>query len=189
MGRGSSARRLTAAASAVFLLAGCTHVRPADPGAPGTDLGDINTKLAHRVVRVRLADGSELLAHDVTVSRDSLYMREQMLSEADWWLGPRRAVAVSRVRSLEVTRRGRGDLDGALLGLGAGTAAGAAIGAAFFPRGPILFTTTAEVAIIGSIIFGLLGTGVGLLAGSSIGSTDVYELAGATEAPSPERPD
>jgi hypothetical protein len=184
----SPARRIIAGLSAVLVLAGCTHVHPADPTAAGTDLDHVNAKLADRVVRVRLLDGTELLAHDVSLSADSVSMRPQMIPEADWWLGPRRALPASEVGSLEVTRRGRGALDGALLGLGIGCASGAAIGVSLFPRGPILFTTAGQVATLGGVLFGVLGTGLGLLVGGSVGSTDVYDLTRATGARSSESP-
>jgi hypothetical protein len=183
-----AARRLVAALSAVAVLASCAHVRPTDPTAAGVNLDDINAKLAGRVVRVRLRDGTELVAHDVRVSADSVFMRPQRLREVDWWLAPAQALPVSEVGTIEVTRRGRGALDGALIGLAAGAAAGATLGALMHEPGDLLISSPKDAAILGGILLGVLGTGLGFLAGASKGSTDVYDLTavrGATRSATP----
>jgi hypothetical protein len=174
----SAVGRLIAALSAALVLVGCAHVRPADPTAAGVDLDDINAKLAGRVVRVRLVDGTDMLAHNVRVSADSVSMQPRMLRDANWWLAPRRALPISEVGSIEVTRRGRGALEGALFGLGIGGVAGVAIGAAT-SEGSIL--SAQESVILGGLVFGVLGTGLGLIIGVGVGSKDVYDLRRAPD--------
>ena len=174
-----TARRLIAALSIVLLLAGCARVRPADPRAAGVDLDDINAKLAGRMVRVRLVDGTELIAHDVRISADSVFFRPQMFPHLEspwpWPAREGRELSISEVDSIEVTRRGRGAADGALIGLGIGAAAGAAIGASWEDSG----LSTGATALVLGTVFGVLGTGVGLIIGVGLGSTEVFDLTTA----------
>jgi hypothetical protein len=167
-----------AALSIVLLLAGCARVRPADPRAAGVDLSDINAKLAGHMVRVRLVDGTELIAHDVRISADSVFLRPQRFPhlEAPWPAREGRELPISEVHSIEVTRRGRGAADGALIGLGVGAAAGAAIGASWEDSG----MSTGATALVLGTVFGVLGTGVGLIIGVGLGSAEVFDL---TKAP------
>ena len=188
MRRHSWVGRIIAALSTALILAGCTHAHRAGPLAAGVDLDDMNAKLAGRLVLLKLADGTELHAHNVRVSADSVFMQPQMLREADWWLAPGRALPVSGVRSLEVTGRGRGSLDGALLGLGIGAVGGAAIGAAVFEPSSGGLSTMGEAAFVGGIILGVLGTCLGFLVGASRGSTDVYDLTRVPDVTGPASP-
>ena len=181
MGCNSTVRRLIAALSAALLLAGCAHVRPADPTAAGVDLDDINAKLAGRMVRVRLVDGTELIAHDVRISADSVFMRPQRFPHltSPWPARVGQELSISEVGSIEVTRRGRGALDGTLLGLGIGVVGGAALAAATFEPSALLGSSMEDNALVGGVILGVLGTGLGLLIGASPGSTEVYDLTRA----------
>jgi len=178
IGCNSTARRLIAGLSIAVLLAGCAHVRPADPRASGVDLDGINAKLAGRMVRVRLVDGTELVAHDVSISADSVFLRPQMFPhlESPWPAHEVRELPISEVHSIEVTRRGWGAADGAMIGLGIGAAAGAAIGASWDDSG---MSAGATALVLGSV-FGLLGTGIGLIIGVGLGSAEVFDL---TQAP------
>jgi hypothetical protein len=183
-------RRLIAALSAASLLVGCAHVRSADPTAAGVDLDDINAKLAGRTVRVRLTDDTVLVAHNVSVSADSLFARPPrlLLASLPWPARVARALPISEVSAIEVTRRGRGAFEGTLIGLGVGSVAGVALGAATFDPGDDLTSTTGDAALLGGFLFGVLGTGLGLLIGVGAGSTDVYDLTrvpGATGSVSP----
>jgi hypothetical protein len=190
MGRDSATRRLIAALGAVLILVGCTHVHPVNPAARGADIDQVNEQLADREARVSLVDHAAVVARDVSVSADSVFMRPHMLGHASWRLGPARAVPITEVRSIEVTRRSRGARDGALLGLGLGVAAGAVIGVVVFEASPgesEMWSRGVSVFVC-SIIGGVLGTGLGLLVGANAGSTDVYDLraaSGATGSPSP----
>ena len=184
----SAKRRLIAALGAVLVLLGCTHVHPVDPAAQDVDLDDLNGTLADREVRVRLVDDTELFAGSVRVSADSVFLRPQMPREARWRLWSGSALPLSEVRSLEVTRGGRGARDGARLGMGIGIAAGAAIYVGVYEANPGGLWSREASAVVGGIIGGVLGTCLGVLIGANVGSKDVYELTGApgtTGYPSP----
>jgi hypothetical protein len=186
----SAARRLIAGLGAVLVLVGCTHVHPVNLAAPGADIDQVNRQLADREARVSLVDHAAVVARDVSVSADSVFIQAHMLGHASWWLGSASAVPISEVRSIEVTRRGRGARDGALLGLGLGVAAGAAIGVIVFEAssGESEMWSRGVSAFVCSMIGGVLGTGFGLLVGANTGSIDVYDLtgaSGATGSPSP----
>ena len=179
----STARRLIAALISALLLAGCAHVRPADPTAVGVDLDDINAKLAGRMVRVRFVDGAELIAHDVRISAGSVSFRRQRFPhlESPWPAREVQELPISDVASIAVTRRGWGAADGALLGLGIGVVAGAAIGVAMFRvPGELYISSTGDAALVGGVMFGVLGTGLGFLIGLGLGSSEVFDL---TKAP------
>ena len=182
IGCNSTARRLIAVLSIALLLVGCAHVRPADPTAAGVDLDDINARLAGRMVRVKLVDGTELVAHDVRISADSVFFRPQMFPhlESAWPARVERELPTSEVGSIEVTRRGRGAADGALIGFGIGLVAGAAIGIAVDEADEASIWSTETAALVGGFVFGVLGTGVGAIIGVGLGSTEVFDL---TEAP------
>jgi hypothetical protein len=96
--------------------------------------------------------------------------------ESPWPAREVRELPISEVHSIEVTRRGRGAADGALIGLGIGAVAGAAIVAAM----PDFGLSTEDAALFGGLVFGALGTGVGLIIGVGLGSTEVFDL---TKAP------
>ena len=178
IGCNPTAKRFIASLSIALLLAGCAHVRPADPRAAGVDLDGINAKLAGRMVRVRLVDGTELIAHDVSISADSVFFRPQMFPhlESPWPAREARELRISEVHSLEVTQRGWGAADGALIGLGIGAAAGAAIGASWDDSG----MSTGTTALVLGSVFGVIGTGIGLIIGVGLGSAEVFDL---TQAP------
>ncbi len=131
------------------------------------------------MVRVKLVDGTELVAHDVRISADSVFFRPQMFPhlESAWPARAERELPTSEVGSIEVTRRDRGAADGALIGLGIGVVAGAAMGAATLLGGGL---STEDAALVGAFVFGVLGTGVGLIIGVGLGSTEVFDL---TKAP------
>ena len=175
--RSMTVRKLIAALSAVAVLGGCASVRPADPMATGVDLGEINDALAGRVVLVRLRDGTEIVAHDVSISQSSVSFRRERFpnSGSSWPAREAEELPVSDVRSVEVSRKGMGALQGSLLGLGVGAGAGAALGGpAFRPEDSISRFT-------GAVLFGLVGACLGLLVGSSVGASDVYDLGRAPE--------
>ena len=176
----STSGRLVAALGIALLLAGCAHVRPADPMAPGVDLDSINAKLAGRVVRVRLVDDTELLAHSVRVSADSVFLQPQRVLDVDWWLGPARALPTSEVGSLEVTRRSWGAADGALIGTGVGIVAGAAMGAATNEANEAPIWSNETSALVGSAVVGVVGAILGAVVGAGLGSVEVFDL---TKAP------
>jgi uncharacterized protein YcfJ len=182
IGCDSTAKRLIAALLAASLLAGCSHVRPADPTAAGVDLDDINARLAGRMVRVRLADGREMIAHDVRVSAESVFFRPERFPdlESPWPAREERELPVSEVHSIEVTRRSWGAADGALIGSGIGVVAGAAIGVAVDQADEASIWSTETAALVGGGVFGVLGMAVGLIIGVGLGSTEVFDL---TKAP------
>jgi len=168
------ARRRILIACVALSLASCAHVHRVSPGTPGVGLQEVNRRLAGRMVLVKLTDGTEFGASDVSVSPDSLYMRPRQvpIAHSSGWTRVARAIPIREVDAIEVTRRSRGALDGALLGLTLGGAAGAALG-------PLILDSSvaAEEAALGGIILGGLGVSVGSLLGFGTGSTDVYDLS------------
>ncbi len=182
MKRNTTGQRFIVALSTALLFAGCAHVRPADPTAVGVDLDDINARLAGQMARVRLADDTELIAHDVRISTESVFFRPQRFPhlESPWPTREVRELPISEVHSIEVTRRSRGAADGALIGTGVGILAGAAIGAAINEADEAPIWSNETGALVGSVVFGVLGAGVGLVVGVGLGSTEVFDL---TKAP------
>ena len=168
--------------STVLMLAGCAHVRPADPTAAGVDLDHINGRLAGRMARVRLMDDTELVANDVRISVGSVLFRPQRFPhlESPWPSREVRELPISEVRSIEVTNRSRGAGDGALIGTCVGVLAGAAIGAAINEADEAPIWSNETGALVGGVVFGVLGAGVGLVVGVGMGSTEVFDL---TQAP------
>lgn len=181
MQRHTTRQKLIAALSIALLLSGCAHVRPADPTAAGTDLDDINARLAGCTARVRLADDTKLVAHDVRISSDSVSFRPQRFPglESPWPAREVRELPTSEVYSIEVTNRSWGAADGALIGTVAGILAGAALGAAMNEADEGSIWSNETGALIGSGVFGVLGMGVGLLVGVGRGSTEVFDLTRA----------
>jgi hypothetical protein len=147
-----------------------------DPRSPGIDLNEINRKLAGRLVLVRLADGTQVPARDVSVSESAVTFRREMLPHfgSPWPARDREALPWPDVRAIEVNRRGIGALQGALAGLGIGAVVGAGAGGAVF--GP-----DDDISrFIGAVSFGVVGGLLGLLVGQSVGSAAVYELSPAS---------
>jgi hypothetical protein len=181
----STAGRLIAALVAASLLAGCAHVRPAAPNAEGVDLDDINSRLAGRMVRVKLADGSEVIAHDVRISTESVRFRPQRFPgiESPWPAREERELPVSQVHSVEVTRRSWGAADGALIGSGIGVVAGAAIGVAIDESDDASIWSTGTAALVGCAVFGVVGVGAGSLIGLGLGATEIFDLTKAPSGP------
>ena len=175
--RNSTARKLIAALSVVVVLAGCASVRPANPLAAGVNLDEINDALAGRMVVVRLIDGSAIVAHDVSISRSSVSFRRELFPHASssWPSRNAEVLPVSDVRSVEISRRGMGALQGSLLGFGVGAAAGAAIG------GPGFRPEDSLSVFTGAVAFGLLGSCLGFLMGASLGASEVYDLTRVPE--------
>jgi hypothetical protein len=187
MRRSLAARRLTVALSVVLVVAGCAHVRRADPTTPRAYLDEVNAGIAGQVARVRLSDGTEMLAQDVSVSADSLYMRPQKMDDVGWWLGPRRAVPIRQVASVEVTRRGRGAVDGGLLGFGVGAVAGSALVLVSAGGSSDSVWGTEGAVLVWGPISGAIGACVGSLLGAVAGSREVYDLTALApgEGPAP----
>ena len=177
MTRNSKARKLIAVLSAVVVLAGCASVRPANPMSAGVNLDEINDALAGRMVVVRLRDGSAIAAHDVSISRSSVSFRRELFPRASssWPSRNAEVLPVSHVRSVEISRRGMGALQGSLLGFGVGAAAGAAVG------GPAFRPEDSVSVFTGSVIFGLLGSYLGFLMGASLGASEIYDLTRVPE--------
>jgi hypothetical protein len=177
-------KKVLASFTLVAVLAGCAHVQPVG-GPQGLDVADLNEKLSGRMALVRLADGTELLAHDVTVSGDSVSLRRERSpgDSSPWPERTPRVLPISEVDSIVVERTGRGALEGALAGFGAGALVGAGMGAAAFEPsgGDLLITSAGDAAVLGALFGGMLGTGAGLLIGASVGSSDVYDLEGVSE--------
>ena len=174
----SGARKVVAAVVVVSFLAGCTHVRPADPTAARVDLNDINSRLVDRMARVRLVDGTVLVAQHVRVSEDSVYFRPQLSTDpgvSDVERGDQ-ALPRSEVRSIEVKRRGRGAADGALIGFGAGVLLGAVVGVGMYQSEDDPSLLDGVVAFLGASAVAAVGTGIGLAIGLGVGSTEVLEL-------------
>lgn len=176
--RDSALRRLIAVFSAAAVMAGCASVRPADPTAVGVDLGEINDALAGRVALVRLKSGSEIIAHDVSISRSSVSFRREMFPDSfsAWPAREQEEVRVSEVRSVELSRRGMGALQGSLLGFGVGAVVGAAV------AGPGLGPDDSISVFIGGVFSGLVGSCLGFLVGASLGAPEVYDLTRMPEA-------
>jgi len=169
-------RGLLAVALVSLALVGCAHVHPANPRTPEVDLERINADLAGRMVLLRLSDGSELMAQDVRVAADSIHLRRRTvpLASSPGWTRAVAALPISDVLAIEVTRRGRGALEGGLMGLGVGALLGVAIGGSWYREG--VPPSLGESRVIGSVIFGALGGASGVAVGAGIGSTDVYDL-------------
>ena len=165
-----------------LMLVGCAHVYPANPGAPGVNLELVNSGLAGRMVLLRLSDGSELMAQDVRVAADSIHLRRRTvpLGSSPGWTRAVAALPLSDVDAIEVTRRGRGALEGGLMGLGLGAFLGIPIGGSWYREG--VPPSLGESRLIGIVIFGTLGGVSGAALGAGISSTDVYDL---TSGPPP----
>ena len=184
-------RRAIAAITVTVMVAGCAHVHPCDPAAPGVDLDDVNTALADRPVRVSLVDGTTLLAHSVVIGVDSTSLIPTRQPRS---LPPGRAaigtsLRTSEIATITVTRHGRGALEGTLLGLGIGAGFGFILGVSTGgdEEGPYPLSAV-EVGLLGAYICGVLAAGAGLLLGVVNGSKDVYDLTEAPrERPAPQR--
>lgn len=120
-----------------------------------------------------------LAADHVRVSADSVYFR---LQEPRHLASPAlergdQALPTSQVRSIEVKRRGRGAVDGMVVGFVAGVLLGVA-----------MWVDTSEepslseevLGFMATCAWGALGTGAGLAIGAAVGSTEVFEI---TKAP------
>jgi hypothetical protein len=170
-------RGLLAVALVSLALVGCAHIHPADPRTSETDLERMNSDLAGRMVLLRLSDGSELVAQDVRVAADSVHLRRRTvpLVSSPGWTRAVAALPIADVRAIEVTRRGRGALEGGLMGLGVGVLLGVPIGGSWYREG--VPPSLGESMVVGSVIFGVLGGASGVALGVGIGSTDVYDLS------------
>jgi hypothetical protein len=169
-------RRLIAVLCIASVLAGCASIRPVDPRSAG-GLGEVNADLDGRVALVRLADGTEILAHDVSVSETSVTFRRERFPDAvfDWPALKVEEIPTSEVDTIELNRKGIGGLQGLLLGLGGGAGIGAALGQTVFESQGSLATLS------GAVVFGVLGAAVGVLIGGSVGAAQVYEMTGVDQ--------
>jgi MFS family permease len=88
-----------------------------------------------------------------------------------------RAIPLGNVREVKVVKRGRGALEGAMIGLGVGVVSGLALGLVAennpnrqdcgYP------CTGAEKGELTAAVFGGIGTGLGAIVGAAIGHRDV----------------
>ena len=171
-------KRAIVAVSVALTLAGCAHVRPIDPTASVSELHDVNRSLAGREALVRLTDGTEMMAHDVTVSHESVSLVLEHFRSALTERPGRttREIPLAEVASITVTCRGRGALDGLLIGLFGGAAGGVLFGAAAYTEGDRYLHSRSDAAMFSGVVYGFLGGVSGVLYGAGNGSTHVYEF-------------
>jgi hypothetical protein len=134
--------------------------------------------LAGREILVTLTDGTEIVAHDVTVSQETVsllfeYLPDIFVTQSDC---AAREIPTAEVKSVALASRGRGALDGLLVGLLGGTVGGALLSAAVSPDGGTYFSSGTEAAVFSGIVWGAVGGVSGVLYGAANGSTHVYEF-------------
>ena len=126
-------------------------------------------------------DDTVLVGHHVRVSADSVYFSPQGPPRPGSPGSERGVVALptSEVRTIEVKRRGRGALDGALIGFLAGIPIGIAAGAEMYQSEEDPSLSEGVGAVMGCVFVAALGMGTGGVVGFGIGATEVFDLTRA----------
>ena len=172
-----------------LMLAGCAHVYPCNPAAPGVDLDQVNRALTGRRARVELVDGTQVFAHDVSISADSLFVGSKTTvhhigSLRQGSVG--RSIPLSSAKTIAVRRTTplRGGFGGAIASFTVAAMAGSVVGAATYePDEESWADSSYESAVKGGALFGALVAPLGFVFGAYADLVDVYDL---TTAPSLE---
>ena len=142
---------------------GCTHVTMIDHDSPDATYY-VNKKAKSRTSQIQLKNNERCLGKDISVRPDST-------SWFDAVSGIRRTVPSAEISQIQIVDRGRGALDGFLIGASIGCVPGGALWVSFVNAFCDSDCNTTGAAIVGGLVGGAAaGLVVGLPIGSAIGS-------------------
>lgn len=154
----------------VLLLAGCTHTRHVgEDETADTNFDQLHQTLEGRTVDLHLRDERTMASTALFINRDTTYT-------LDLLNGRIREASNREVLGLTHTRRGKGAIEGAVLGGAGGLLVGLAAGLALTSvrDSDVARTSVGYYVAVPTTFFTVVGIGAGSVLGARKGSRDHY---------------